>query len=239
MQKPADIFDLPEAELELERPRATLVEIAADKLREFILLEKLPAGAAISERDVAAALGISRTPLRGALAILEQDGLVEYSVTRRPRVADPSLAALSEDLVVMGALEALAGELACANAGDHDIAEVVELQRRMEEGSGTLEPLEFFKTDMRMHQAIVRAAGNRPLIETHSKYNARLWRARFMSSRRSAGRERTLAEHAAIAEALGRRDAEATARALRAHLASAVTNISVALDERQKTQDTE
>jgi DNA-binding GntR family transcriptional regulator len=239
MQKSADTFDLTGADLELERPRTTLVEITADKLREFILLERLPPGAPISEREVAAALGISRTPLRGALALLEQEGLVEYSVTRRPRVADPSLREISDHLAVMGALEALAGELACAHASQDDIAAVVDLQRRMEDGSGDMDPLEFFRTDMQMHAAIVRASANRSLIETHATYNARLWRARFVSSRRSEGRGRTLAEHAAIARALTARDGAATARAMRDHLASAVTNIAVALAERQTTRNTE
>lgn len=239
MQKNADKFDLGEADLELSRSRVTLVEIAADKLREFILLEKLPPGAAIAERDVAQALGISRTPLRGALAILEQDGLVEYSVTRRPRVADPSLEEISQNLMVMGTLEALAGELACADATDADIRQIVALQHAMEAGSTSLEPLAFFRTDMMMHEAIVRASGNMPLIDTHRQYNARLWRARFMSSQRSAGRDQTLAEHAAITEALLRRDAKATAAALRVHLASAVSNFSVASEERRNLKLTE
>ncbi|MFT7060580.1 MAG: DNA-binding GntR family transcriptional regulator, partial [Pseudorhodobacter sp.] len=205
----------------------------------FILLEKLPPGAAIAERDVAQALGISRTPLRGALAILEQDGLVEYSVTRRPRVADPSLEEISQNLMVMGTLEALAGELACADATDADIRQIVALQHAMEAGSTSLEPLAFFRTDMMMHEAIVRASGNMPLIDTHRQYNARLWRARFMSSQRSAGRDQTLAEHAAITEALLRRDAKATAAALRVHLASAVSNFSVASEERRNLKLTE
>ncbi len=233
------LSDLQESDLELQRPRATLVEIAADKLREFILLEKLPPGATISERDVAAALGISRTPLRGALTLLEQDGLVEYSVTRRPRVADPSLEEVAENLVVMGALEALGGELACVNATDSEVKNIVSLQQKMAAGADTLEPLDFFRTDMTMHQSIIKASGNRALIETHARYNARLWRARFVSSRRSDGREQTLAEHAAIVDALSRRDAKATAGALREHLRSAVTNISVALEERRAAQQKE
>lgn len=239
MPKSADKFDLKGADLVLNRPRLTLAEVAANKLREFILLEKLPPGATISERDVATALGISRTPLRAALAILEQEGLIDYSVTRRPRVANPSLEEIAQNLIVIGALEALAGELACQHASDDEIAHIVELNRQMQEGSGHLEPLEFFRTDMAIHEAIVRASGNLPLIETHRQYNARLWRARFVSSRRSAGRERTLAEHSAIATALSARDAKASAAALRAHLASAINNISFALKERQQQSTTE
>ena len=232
MQRKPEIFDLKDTEFELERPRATLVEIAADKLRELILLEKLPAGAHISEREVASALGISRTPLTKALTILEQDGLIEYSVTRRPQVANPPLEEITQNLVVMGALEALAGELACANASDDDIARVRDFQSRMEEGDGTLPPLESFRLDMKIHETIVRASGNQPLIDTHGKYNARLWRARFLSSQRGLGRNQTFAEHRAIVEALAQRDAKATAAALRAHLASTVKNINNVLNER-------
>jgi len=228
MAKAADILSNTDADLALERPRFTLTDIAADKLREFILLEKLPPGAAISERDVAAALGISRTPLKGALAILENEGLVEYSITRRPKVADPSPEDIGKSLTVMGALEAVAGELACVHAPQSVIDEVQELVTLMEEGAETMEPLEFFRTDMKMHQTIVQASNNEALIDTHAQYNARLWRARFMSSQRKDGRDRTLAEHAAIAAALANRDAPATAAAMRAHLTTAICNVESA-----------
>ena len=163
------LSDLQESDLELQRPRATLVEIAADKLREFILLEKHPPGATISERDVAAALGISRTPL-------EQDGLVEYSVTRRPRVADPSLEEVAENLVVMGALEALGGELACVNATDEEVKNIVSLQQKMAAGADTLEPLDFFRTDMKrmpatMHVCGVHASSHRAAATGASRHS--------------------------------------------------------------------
>ena len=48
------------------KPRRTLSEEAADTLREFILLEKLAPGTSIPERELAEALGVSRTPLREA-----------------------------------------------------------------------------------------------------------------------------------------------------------------------------
>ena len=86
------------------KQRATLADEAAAALRQLILLEKLPAGAPIVERDVAEALAISRTPLRQALRTLEIEGLVEYSVSRRPRVANPSLETLGHNLNVLGAL---------------------------------------------------------------------------------------------------------------------------------------
>lgn len=207
------------------RPRKTLADEAADKLREYILLGKLAPGTAIPERDLAEALGVSRTPLREALRLLEIEGLVEYSATRRPRVADPSLHELTQYISVLGALEALAGETACAEATMAEVAEIVRLGARMSKGSETLEPLEFFQLDMQFHAAIVEASRNEPLIETHRQYNARLWRARFLSSQQVDRRGNTLSEHAQIADALQKREAAATRRALRDHLKSTIENI--------------
>ncbi len=216
------------------RPRRTLAEEAADNLREFILLGKLTPGTAIPERDLAEALGVSRTPLREALRLLEIEGLVEYSATRRPRVADPSLHELTQYISVLGALEALAGETACREATMAEIADIVRLAARMAEGSDTLKPLDFFRLDMQFHAAIVEASRNEPLIETHRQYNARLWRARFLSSQQVDRRDNTLSQHAEITDALQKRDAKATRRALRDHLKSTIENIA-----RIRSQDNE
>ncbi len=218
------------------RPRRTLAEEAADNLREFILLGKLEPGTAIPERDLAEALGVSRTPLREALRLLEVEGLVEYSATRRPHVADPSLHELTQYISVLGALEALAGETACGEATMAEIAEIVRLGTPKAEGSNTLEPLEFFRLDMQFHAAIVEASRNEPLIETHAQYNARLWRARFLSSQQEDRRDNTKAEHGNIIAALTERDAMATRRALREHLQSTITNIAHICKQRDGTE---
>ena len=208
------------------KPRRSLSEEAADTLREFILLGKMAPGTAVPERDLAEALGVSRTPLREALRLLEIEGLVEYSATRRPRVADPSLAELTQYISVLGALEGLAGETACAEATDAEIAHISRLGKEMADGSEMLEPLAFFQLDMKFHASIVEASRNEPLIETHRQYNARLWRARFLSSQQVDRRDNTLAQHEQIMFALTKRDAMATRRALREHLQSTISNIA-------------
>lgn len=204
-------------------PRRSLAEEAAEKLREVILLEHLAPGTPVPERELSEAMGISRTPLKDALRILENEGLIDFGPTRRPRVANPSLDTLRENITVLGALEALAGELACAVAIDTELAEIIELARTMDNNRG--DALSFFHQDMAFHSAIVAAARNKPLAETHRQYNARLWRARFLSSRQIDRRENTLSEHDQIVTALVERDAMATADAMRAHLDSTIENI--------------
>jgi len=156
------------------------------------------------------------------------------SACRRARVADATIGGIAGDLGGRGALEALWGELACMFATEAEIDEIADLNAAMIAHDETDDPVTAFERDMAFHRAIVEAGRNAPLAETHATYNARLWRARFMSSQRRAGRAERNAEHAAIVEALRRRDEEAAAAALSTHLDTAVKNIKHALRDRDR-----
>ncbi|WP_299500384.1 GntR family transcriptional regulator [uncultured Roseobacter sp.] len=221
------------------KPRQSLAMEAADNLREFIMLGRLAPGMPVRERDLAEAFGISRTPLKEALRILEAEGLIVYGPTRRPRVADPSLDEINDWLRVQGALEALAGELACVEATDAQLARIAEINTSIKEARDTDGQLEAFRMDMRFHEAIVAASGNEALAETHATYNARLWRVRFLSSQRVASRDATRNEHLEIVEALTARDATAARKALKNHLRTAETNIAAAIAEIETAKETD
>lgn len=216
--------------------RRSLSTETAEKLRELILLEKLPPGMHIPERDLAEALGISRTPMREALRILEAEGLVDHTPTRRSRVANPSVEELSQSMKVLGTLEALGGELACIHATDRQLEAIARLNQRMIDKSDEMSSIDFFKTDMSFHTAIIAASGNAALIDTHAKYNARLWRARFLSSRRKPGRSTTLQQHQDINEALTARNVNAAASAMRAHIETAIANLAIRHDEEESSE---
>jgi DNA-binding GntR family transcriptional regulator len=208
------------------QPRQSLAVEAAGTLREFILLGKLEAGQPVRERDLADAFGISRTPLKEALRILETEGLIDYGPTRRPRVASPALETIRDWLQVQGALEALAGELCCEQASDRELAKIDAINASIAKARDAGKPLEAFKRDMKFHSEIVAASKNKSLIETHMTYNARLWRVRYLSSQRSVGLATTAQEHFDILEALKSRDVRASRQAMRTHLQSAEVNIS-------------
>ena len=219
------------------KPRKSLASEAADNLREFIMLGKLAPGMPVRERDLAEAFGISRTPLKEALRILEGEGLIAYGPTRRPSVADPSLDEINDWMRVQGALEALAGELACAHASDADLAEIERINASIKEARNSEGKLEAFRRDMAFHEAIVAAANNAALAETNATYNARLWRVRFLSSQRDAGRDATRQEHLDIVQALKARDPVAARRALKLHLQTAEKNIAASITEIQSEKE--
>ncbi len=77
----------------------------------------LKAGDKISEPDLCDLFGVSRTPLREALKVLAAEGLVDLTPNRGARVARIAPEAVEELFPIMGMLEALAGELACARMG--------------------------------------------------------------------------------------------------------------------------
>ena len=207
------------------KQRRSLSEETADTLRELILTEKVSPGAAIPERDLAELLGISRTPMREAMRLLETEGLIEYSATRRPFVANPSFEMIKHYLAVIGSLEALGGELACKKASAQQLQHIQQLNEQMQNTSDGGDPLDFFKLDMKFHSSIVAYSANQPLIETHRQYNGRLFRARFVSSRLRLKRAQTLQQHQHITDALLAREPQKTAFYLREHLESAVENI--------------
>ena len=221
------------------KPCKSLAADAADNLREFILLGKLAPGMPVRERDLAEAFGISRTPLKEALRILEAEGLIVYGVTRRPCVANPSLDEINDWLRVQGALESLAGEMACERASDAQLVEIERINASIREARDSQGKLESFRRDMAFHQAIVAASGNAALGETHATYNARLWRVRFLSSQREVGRDTTRQEHLEIVEVLKNRDAIAARRALKKHLQTAEANIAAALEDMLTKEETD
>ncbi len=206
--------------------REPLADRIAEQMRRLILLESLPPGSLITEREMAEMLGVSRTPLREALRRLGNEGLVEIAPNRRPRVADPTLPEILQLLIVQGGLEGLAGEIACVTASDAQLDEIAALHAEMVRISDASDPLDFFDLDMRFHKTIVAASANAPLMRTHAEYNARLYRARFLSSRQRERRPATLEQHNEIAAALRARIPDRARAALRAHLHSTGVNIS-------------
>ena len=206
--------------------RRSLSLEAADKLRDLILLEELKPGTAVPERDLAEAMGISRTPLKDALRILETEGLIKYGETRRPQVANPSLEEVEQNFQVLSALEELAGNLACKFATDDQIEEILATEKSMQSlPKSAYGSLDFYRLDMAFHTKIVEATGNEPLITSHQQYKARLWRMRALPAMRKERLEIVLAEHRNIVIALKKRNKRATTSAIRKHINSTLRNI--------------
>lgn len=183
-----------------------LAENIANQLRRDILRGKLRPGAPIKERDNAAEMGVSRTPMREAIRILAKEGLVNLRPSRSPLVAEPSLKEVMDAIDVLTALEVLSGKLACRNATEADLEEIRGIHAHMAKIYDDADSLDLFEVDMSFHRAIARASHNALLAESHQAYLARLWRVRYLTASLRHNRARVLNQHGAILEGLQQRD---------------------------------
>lgn len=211
----------------------TLPEQIADQLRRGILLGEFKPCDSIKERDNAAKLGVSRTPMREAIRILANEGLVILRPSRSPVVANPSYKEVSDNLNVIRALEMLSGELACQNATTKEMSVVRDLHEKMVSMSTAADPLDFFETDMKFHRSIAQASHNSALAETHAGYMARLWRVRYLSARQKSDRARVLEQHGLIVSGLEARDIGLVSRETASHIHHIDKNISGLFSDHQ------
>ena len=208
-----------------------LAEKIADRLRRSILRGQLRPGAQVKERDIAADMGASRTPVREAIRILAKEGLAELRPSRSPIIAIADVVEFAEKTEVLIALEKLAARLACTNASNAQIARIAKLVRHMDEHFDTADTLDMFEVDMAFHSAIAEASCNSALAETQGTFLRQLWRVRYVTTLRRRNRERVVGEHSQILEAIKRRDAAAAEDAIDKHLSHLADDIRDTLEQ--------
>jgi DNA-binding GntR family transcriptional regulator len=221
---------------ELSAPRIArrpLHEEAVDQLRDLIVQGRLVPGARLNERVLTGQLGISRTPLREAIKLLAAEGLVELLPNRGAIVAPLEAARVTQTLQVMGALESLAGELACAQASDERLAEVRALHYEMLAMHARGDLAGYFRCNQAIHLKIVEAAGNSVLANTYRQLNDYARRVRYMANLSRERWDAAVREHEDILRALVERDAGRLKGLLREHLDGKLGAALGALSERQ------
>lgn len=149
-------------------PRVTR-ELLSDKvaylLRRMILSGELQQGSHLVEGELAAQLGISRAPLREALDILGQEGLVDTRPGRGTYVRGFTAERVRELFAVRAVLESFAAELAAAGLSPEQCAQLQALVDDMQVAveAGRIE--DYVALDMRIHRAIWNASGNTRLVD--------------------------------------------------------------------------
>lgn len=207
----------------LAADRVTLAGRALAGLRAAIVDGRLEAGERYSVAALADRLGVSRTPVREALLVLERQGLVRFERNKGVRILAPSAADLEEVFVLRLLLEVPATRQAAARLTDEDLdaldrelSAMADEARRGAEGP-------FMAHDQRFHEIVLDAAGNTRLTAQVDQLrdHVRLRGASTVGTSRDL--EAIHAEHVAIRDALRARDADAAGAAMRAHLLSTGT----------------
>ncbi len=143
------------------------------------------------------------------------------------------LVRLAEALAVMGALEALAGELACASATAAQLNEIRALHFEMLAYHARGDLAGYFKFNQAIHLKIVKYSGNAVLYNTYRQLNGNVRRARYMANLSKERWDAAVREHDEILAALGARDIGRIKALLSDHLAHKLASVLAALPAAQ------
>ncbi len=219
------IITFPGSEEELNEPDSSslnsppLHHAVVAILRDLIVHNELPPGRRLNERVLCERLKVSRTPLREALKLLSHEGLVELLPNRGSRVVQMTREDIKHLFEVIGALESLAGRLACQYITDAEVCDIKAIHYQMQAKFIRHDLPGYFRDNQTIHRRIVAAARNPILAATHDNLNTRLLRARYLASQTNHDRwAAAMGEHELIIDALARRNAEETAELLLRHL---------------------
>ena len=164
----------------------------------------------LDERQLAQDFGISRTPVREAMAQLEREGFVRAVPRRGIYVVRKTKAEVIEMITAWAALESMAARLITENASQDDIASLRRMFTNFENGQVRAHLDEYSEANIEFHQTIIRMSANSVLIDLAANLftHMRMIRRKTIGEKDRA--DRSIRDHLHIIEAL---EARETARA--------------------------
>ena len=170
------------------------------------------------EIPLAEELGVSRTPIREAIRILEQEGLIVMIPRRGTYVADMSLKDVTEVFELRSILEELAAELAAERITNEEIEaleqHLVEIGNYMNENN--LDKV--VQADILFHEILYKASRNDRLVEMINNLREQTLRFRTLSMSQTGRLAKTWDEHHQLVEAISDRDVERARQIARIHM---------------------
>jgi DNA-binding GntR family transcriptional regulator len=198
----------------------SLKEHIYDVLKEGIMAMDIyaaDAGLKLDERQLSDQLNISRTPIREALARLEQEGLVRVLPRRGVFILRKSVDEILEMITVWAALESMAARLVSERADDDQIASLRPLLASFSQNEAETHLDEYSEANIRFHRRILELSGCDLLLSIADGLflHMRAIRARTMTEDDRV--QRSIVDHNHIIEAIEARDAELAERLVREH----------------------
>ena len=199
---------------------STFADRAYTALKDTIVtlnVYEQPGEVRLDERQLASDLGISRTPVREAMAQLEREGFVRSVPRRGVYVVRKTKAEVIELITAWAALESMAARLITEAAGNDEIASLRRMFATFENGQARAHLDEYSEVNIEFHQAIIRLSKNGVLIDLAEN----LFTHMRMIRRKTIGEQdrvdRSIRDHMNIIEALEARAIERAEDLVRNH----------------------
>lgn len=202
----------------VEHPKS-LMEVTAEKIRDAIVSGELPLGSKLSEQRLADTLGVSRSPVRDALAALQSEGLVTISPKRGTFVFTPDLRVVDELCEHRAVLETAALRLGIIRNHSKLMQQLEIASGEMQRALETADAHGYTQGDHQFHNAIVLEAENRSLAKSYNLTISPLKALRtHLFTIMSENTDRSMSEHIEVIEAVNAKNADLAASCLEQHI---------------------
>ncbi len=201
-----------------EEASLPLRDVVFLELRKEILTGILKPGDRLMEIHLAKRLGVSRTPVREAIKLLEQEGLAKMVHRKGAVVSEITKKHLKDVLEVRKAVDALAIELACERMNEEEKESLRIACKEFEKAIQTKNVRKIAEADVRLHQIILMATRNERLVQLVANLAEQLFRYRFEYIKDVGIHEQLIAEHKMMYESILAQNPVEAARAVRLHI---------------------
>ncbi|WP_028216729.1 GntR family transcriptional regulator [Paraburkholderia oxyphila] len=171
----------------------------------------------LDEKELTEKLGVSRTPVREAMTLLEQEGFLRTVPRRGVYILRKTRKEIVEMIYMWAALESIAARLATQRASDEDIARLRHMFADFGEGAPSDHIEEYSEANITFHQALVELSKSPIIVETVKNIFMHVRAIRRMTIAQSDRASRSIVDHMRIIEALEARDTERVERLVRQH----------------------
>lgn len=215
-----------------------LRELVFEALREAIISGKLKPGQRLMEVQVAEALGVSRTPVREAIRMLELEGFVIMMPRKGAYVSDISIKDIASVFEIRRALEGLAAELAAERASPEHLERLERLLVELADCVEREDVNRFVELDTEFHETVYEASRNERLAPILSLLREQIQRFRTRTLSNPGRMRIAYDEHRALVEALADHDAERARQLASDHIESA-ENLLMTLIQTEESKERE
>lgn len=195
-----------------------LRDVVFNTLREAILKGELKPGERLMELQLASKLGVSRTPIREAIRMLELEGLAVTVPRRGAQVAKMTEKDMEDVLQIRKALDELAVGLACDNIQEADFEKLHVALKNFENSTRGHDVKKIAQADVEFHDVIYQAANNPKLVNMLNNLREQMYRYRVEYLKNEAMYPTLVREHEEIFDCLKRKDRKAVIRVMGSHV---------------------
>ena len=210
-----------------------LRDVVFNTLREAILKGELQPGERLMELQLAAKLGVSRTPIREAIRMLEQEGLAVTIPRRGAEVAKMTEKDMNDVLQVREALDELAVSIACELITEEELEKLSEAVKNFEEAIGTKDIKQIAEKDIAFHDIIHQASRNPKLVTILNNLREQIYRYRIQYLKDEKNYPNLLDEHREILEALMKKDKALVTDIMRKHVVNQAVAVKAMIAEQE------